>query len=217
MILSIITNLIKEGEMTDYPRLEIASRPPRNEVKPSRIRRENRLPGIIYGKGINSIPFQIEERAWEKFYRRRPNIFQISVDGKKDHLVTIKEISRQPGTDRLEHLSFQKLTKGQETTVTVPVRVAGEALGPLTLVLKEVEIKGIPKNMPKNIEINVEGLEPGNYLTVADMPLPKGITFTAEPDQIIISCQKRQAVEEVPETEEAPTPEAPKPPETAPE
>lgn len=214
MILFIILNLIQEGEMTDYPRLEIESRPPRNEAKPSRIRRENRLPGIIFGKGINSIPFQIEERAWAKFYKRRPNIFQISVDGKKDILVTIKEIARQPGTDRLEHLSFQKLTKGQETTVTVPVRVTGEALGPLTLVFKEIEIKGIPKNMPKNIEVNVEGLGPGNYLTVADMPLPKGLTFTAEPDQIIISCQKRQAEEEV--TEEAPTPEAPKPPETPP-
>ncbi len=202
--------------MTDYPRLEIESRPPRNEIKPSQIRQKNGVPGVIFGKGINSIPFQIEERTWTKFYRRRPNIFQISVDGKKDILVTLKEVAREPGTDRLEHLSFQKLTKGKETTVSVPIRVTGEAKGPLTLVLKTVEIKGIPKNMPKNIEINVEGLEPGNYISVADIPITKGLTLMAETDQIIVSCQRRQVVEEEPAKVEEAAPEAPKPPEATP-
>ena len=103
MILFIIINLIKEGEMTDYPRLEIESRPPRNEAKPSRIRRENRLPGIIYGKGINSIPFQIEERAWAKFYRRRPNIFQISV-GKDPAILICGQFFRWLRQNTFPHL-----------------------------------------------------------------------------------------------------------------
>jgi len=202
--------------MTEYPRLEIQLRPPRNEVNPSRIRQEKRLPGVIYGKAINSIPFQIEERAWIKFYRRRPNIFQISVDGKKDILVTVKEIAREPGTDRLKHLSFQKLTKGKSTTVSVPIRVIGEAKGPLTVVLKTVEIKGRPKDMPKNIVVDVEGLEPGKYISVADITIPKGLTFMADPEQPLVSCLRPQKVEDKPAPVEAEPPDVPMPPETPP-
>ncbi|RLA63427.1 MAG: 50S ribosomal protein L25 [Epsilonproteobacteria bacterium] len=202
--------------MTEYPKLEIQSRPPKNEIKPSQLRRDNRLPGVIYGKGIDSIPFQITEGTWSKFYRRRPNIFNISIDGKKDILVTLREMAKKPGTDHIEHLSFQKLTKGQETTVSIPIKITGEAKGPLTLVLKTIEIKGIPKNMPKNIEINVEDLEPGSYFSVADVPVTKGLTIMAESDQIIISCQRRQVIEEEPANVEEAAPEDQKPPEATP-
>ena len=80
--------------MKHYPLLEIQSRPLKIKIKASAIRKQNKLPGVIFGKGMESMPIQIDWKTWQNVAGKGEKIIDIKVDGGPKILVAIEEIAR---------------------------------------------------------------------------------------------------------------------------
>src|SRR5690606_16176824 len=111
---------------------------------------------------------------------------------------------REPSSGKVVHLSFHLLKAGEKTHASIPVHIVGKALGEKTggltqLVLKEIDIKALPKDLPEFIEVDVSGLDIGDHLEVKDIKLPAGVElYHMKPEATVAAC-KPPAKEEVAE------------------
>jgi len=183
--------------MKHYPLLATQSRPPKSKIKASTIREQNKLPGVIYGIGMKSMPIQIEWKTWQNVAEKGEKIIDVKVDGGSKILVAIAEIAREPITNKIVHISFHKLNEKQESTITVPIHLVGHVeKGVMAHIINEVEIKGKPQDLPGHLDIEISHLKEGDHLLISDIKLPKGVKILEEGEKVFAICQRPKKVEE---------------------
>jgi large subunit ribosomal protein L25 len=183
--------------MKHYPLLATQSRPPKSKIKASTIRKQNKLPGVIYGIGMKSMPIQIEWKTWQNVAEKGEKIIDVKVDGGSKILVAIAEIAREPITNKIVHISFHKLNEKQESTITVPIHLVGHVeKGVMAHIINEVEIKGKPQDLPGHLDIEISHLKEGDHLLISDIKLPKGVKILEEGEKVFAICQRPKKVEE---------------------
>jgi large subunit ribosomal protein L25 len=183
--------------MKHYPVLEIQSRPPKTEIKASTLRKQNKLPGVIFGIGMKSMPIQIDWKKWQTVAEKGEKILDVKIDGKNKILVAIEEIARDPVTAKIVHISFHKLNEKQESTITVPIHLVGQIQkGVMAHIINEVQIKGKPQDLPGHLDIEISHLQEGDHLFISDIKLPKGVKILEDADKVFAICQRPKKVEE---------------------
>lgn len=182
-----------------------------------KLRRDGRVPAIIYGGGEgpsavtldrNSLVRQMELEA---FYT---SILNLRL-GKATQAVVVKEVQRHPAKSTVMHLDFQRIVADEEITLTVPIHFVGEEAaigvkqqgGVIEHSMTDVEISCLPANLPEYLELDVSGLELNEILHLSDIKYPEGVVSTQlahEHDSPVVACHppRREEVEE-PEGEEA--------------
>ncbi len=150
------------------------------------LRREGKVPGILYGKGQTpiSIALPLKELALEYARGRfRSRLINITLDNGKTVQALPKDMQFHPVTDVIEHVDFIKVEPGMTLHVNVPVKISGQekALGlkrggVLNVVRHEIEFICAPDAIPTHIDINVQSMDIGHSLHINDVVLPKGIT-----------------------------------------
>ncbi len=183
--------------MKHYPLLEIQSRPPKSKIKASAIRKQNKLPGVIFGIGMKSMPIQIEWKTWQNVAEKGEKIIDVKVDGGSKILVAIAEIAREPITNKIVHISFHKLNEKQESTITVPIHLVGHVeKGVMAHIINEVQIKGKPQDLPGHLDIEISHLKEGDHLLISDIKVPTGVKILEEGEKVFAICQRPKKVEE---------------------
>lgn len=150
------------------------------------LRRDNRLPGVIYGGSGEAISISINHRDIEKelqnpsFYT---HIFNIDVAGKK-HRVLPKEIQIHPVTDNPLHVDFMRVDEKTKISVSVPVVFKNEEKSPglkkggmLNVVSHSLPVKCLASNIPEAITIDLGAMQVGTSLRIREVELPKGVTY----------------------------------------
>ncbi|GAB4228427.1 MAG: hypothetical protein OHK0028_01950 [Deltaproteobacteria bacterium] len=147
------------------------------------------VPGVIYGKGLETRSLEFERKSLEKFLataRRGTVIVRMTVrdgdDGRESYAV-LKEVQTHPLTDRVSHVDFYEVALGRKFRVEVPLRVKGKAVGiemggVLEVVTRSLEVECTPDQVPEFIEIDVTPLELGQSLHLADVRFPEGVVPT---------------------------------------
>lgn len=186
-------------------------------TKASVLRSEGLVPGVVYGKGSESVPVQIPEKTLRKFVKEGHNIFQLEVESKGTFMVSLNSIDKDHIGKKWLHVNFHELKKGQEATVAVPLVVVGTAKGTkqggvFSKLVDEVHLVGIPSKIPESLEVDVTELEAHGQWKVADLTAPDGCKFReTDLEHAVFSCSvpKVQAVEPeaVTETPAGETPE----------
>ena len=186
-----------------YELLETESRDQKKEEPLPKMRRSGFIPGIIFGKDIESISVKILESNLIKLISKKINILELSVDEKNKILVNIENIQKHLISGKIQHVSFQILNKGQKTTVTIPVSIIGEssgvkAGGVLVQNLESLTISSLPKDVPAKIEVNIEGLEINGKILLKDIKLSKELELTDKhsDDTPVVSCNPAKASKE---------------------
>jgi len=179
-----------------------------------RLRREGKVPAILYGGGKeprrltldhDSLMHQLEHEA---FFT---HILKIKV-GKIEQDAILKDIQRHPSKRRVMHLDLQRVVEGQEIRMTVPFHLKGEDVaegvklegGAISQVMADVDIVCMPKDLPEYIEIDVSSMKIGDVINLSEVKIPEGVRFEAlaqgdEFDQPVVSCHHiRVTVEEEP-------------------
>jgi len=147
------------------------------------LRRNGRVPAVIYGGKQEPTPIHIEERE----LRRQLNtgyfmnsILMIDVDGKTVRTIP-KDVALHPVTDRPLHVDFLRLAKDAKIQVAVPVVFANEEASPglkkggvLNVVRHELELICESDKIPADIVIDVTGLEVGDAIHSSHVSLPAG-------------------------------------------
>ncbi|MYT72645.1 MULTISPECIES: 50S ribosomal protein L25/general stress protein Ctc [unclassified Streptomyces] len=173
-----------------------------------RIRRENKVPGVVYGHGGD--PIHITLPGHELLLAlRTPNVLlSLDIDGKNE-LAIPKAVQRDPLKGFLEHVDLLLVKRGEKVTVELPIVVEGE-LAPganlLEHVLNTLAVETEATHIPESVTISVAGLDAGDSVIAKDVELPKGTTLAVDEDAVVLqvlTAQAEEPAEDAAEGEEA--------------
>ncbi len=145
-----------------------------------------KVPGVIYGKGLETRSLEFDRKPLEKFLetaRHGTVVVKMTVtdgaDGKESYAV-LKEVQTHPLSDRVTHVDFYEVALGQKFRVEIPLRVRGKAAGIelggiLEVVTRSLEVECTPDNVPEFIEIDVTALGIGQAMHLGDLRFPAGV------------------------------------------
>jgi large subunit ribosomal protein L25 len=184
-----------------------------------RARRDGMVPVTVYGGGGETVAAVAPLRDLAAILRSesgRNTIFTIEVDGIGASEVMFHDRQIDPIKGRLMHADLTRLVKGQKIEVTVPLHLTGESIGVkekqgvLEQIIREIEIKCDPRDIPDAFEVDVSNLDVHDLLHVSDIPVAQGIEILTDAEQVIatIGIVKEEVVPVVPvEGEEPAEPE----------
>jgi large subunit ribosomal protein L25 len=150
-------------------------------------RLEGKIPGVIYGKGVDTRSIEFQRKPLEKFLeaaRRGTVVVKMTVqdgtEGKESYAV-LKDTQVHPLTGKVTHVDFYEVALGRKFHVVVPLRVKGKAPGIelggiLEVVTRTLEIECTPDQVPEYIELDVTSLGVGDTLHLADVQFPEGVS-----------------------------------------
>ncbi|MFJ4243716.1 50S ribosomal protein L25/general stress protein Ctc [Streptomyces iakyrus] len=175
-----------------------------------RIRREDKVPGVLYGHGSDPVHLTLPGHDLLMALRTLNVLIALDIDGKSNELAIPKSVQRDPLKGFLEHVDLQLVKRGEQVTVEIPVHTEGE-LAPggflLEHVLNALPVEAEATHIPESVTVSIEGLAAGDSVLAKDIKLPKGTTLTVEDDTVVLQVLAAQA-EEAPEGEEAAEEEA---------
>jgi large subunit ribosomal protein L25 len=159
-----------------------------------RTRRDGMVPVTIYGGVGETVSAVVPLRELAAILRSeagRNTIFTMDVEGVGASEVMFHDRQIDPVRGRLIHADFQRLVKGQKIEVTVPLRLVGEPIGVrehqgiLEQIVREIEIRCEPRDIPDVIDVDVSNLGVHDVLHVSDIPANERIEILEPPDTVI--------------------------------
>jgi len=159
-----------------------------------RARRNGQVPVTMYGGGGEAVSALVPLRELAAILRSdtgRNTIFTLDVEGVEATEVMFADRQIDPVRSRLIHADFKRLVKGEKIEATVPLRLIGEPIGVreqagvLEQIIRNVEIRCEPREIPEALEVDVTNLGVHDVLHVSDIPISEGIEILAEPDVVI--------------------------------
>ena len=162
--------------------LEAESRSDMGKGACRRLRRDGKVPAIVYGGGedpqsITLVHSEILKRLdHEAFYS---HVLTVNVDGKPNKAI-LRDMQRHPAKAVIMHMDFQRVDESKPIRVHVPLHFIGEDVAPgakagglITHELIEVAMDVLPRHLPEFIEVDVSALDVGESLHLSDLPLPE--------------------------------------------
>ena len=177
-----------------------------------RYRRENLVPAEVYGASkdnqsilVNS--FELTNQIKDpQFYS---NVIDLNV-GKTQIEVILKDVQRDPQKSHITHIDFLEVDQNVKITVNVPINFINEDTcvgikksgGVISHIITEIEISCLPKDIPENIQVDVQELDINQSIHLTEIKLPDGVEFLSgtdkDHDSAVVKCY--QPVEEVIDT-----------------
>ena len=159
----------------------------------SRLRKDGRLPGVVYGHGTDSEPVTIDAHEFEQLRKHAgaSTLVDLKVEGGKARPVLISSIQVHPVNRRPLHVDLFAVRMTEELTVEVQLvstGVAGAVENGGTLVhpTSSVKIRALPANLPDSLSYDLSPLvDFDTTITVADLIIPEGVTIQADPAEVI--------------------------------
>lgn len=147
-------------------------------------RRENYVPGIVYGGDKDPLPIKLPYNALVKHLkagRFLATLFNLKVEGHDDVRVICRAVERDVVKDLPTHVDFMRLRRTTTINLFIPVEIVGEEVCPgikkggmITVVRPEVELNVIAGEIPEKITLDISESVIGDTLTISAIPLPKG-------------------------------------------
>ncbi|WP_171165685.1 50S ribosomal protein L25/general stress protein Ctc [Streptomyces sp. I05A-00742] len=174
-----------------------------------RIRRDNKVPGVIYGHGAEPKHVALDGHSLMMALKTPNVLLRLDLGGKQGELVIPKEVQRDPLKGFLVHADFLAVKKGEKVTVDVPVHTEGE-LAPggnlLEHMLNALPVEAEATHIPEGFTVSIEGLEAGHTIRAGDVELPRGTSLAVDESTAIlqvVAAQTEPPAEEEEEEEEA--------------
>jgi large subunit ribosomal protein L25 len=177
----------------------------------NRLRREEKIPGVVYGHGMDPVSVAVDRRELRHALSTAAGmnaVVHLTIDGKTQPTV-VKEVQRHPVKRNVTHIDFIVVRMDEAITVDVPIELEGEAKAVLSesgLVdhqLQSLAVNTTPANIPNAITVDVSGMEIGDVIRVADLPLPAGASTDVDPDTpVVVASSTAAAAAEEAEAEE---------------
>ena len=174
--------------------LRATAREGRGKNDARRARRNGQVPVTIYGgtgEAVAALAPLSELAAILRSDTGRNTIFTVDIEGVEATEVMFADRQIDPVRSRLVHADFKRLVKGEKIEATVPLRLIGELFGVreeagmLEQLVREVEIRCQPRDIPEHIDVDVSNLKVHDVLHVSDIPVAEGIEILEEPDTAI--------------------------------
>ncbi|MFF9277628.1 50S ribosomal protein L25/general stress protein Ctc [Streptomyces griseosporeus] len=163
-----------------------------------RIRRDNKVPGVLYGHGSDPLHLTLPGHDLLLALRTPNVLIALDIDGQRNELAIPKAVQRDPLKGFLEHVDLQLVQRGEKVTVEIPVVAEGE-LAPggnlLEHVLNALPVEAEATHIPEQVTVSVEGLAAGASVHAKDITLPNGVTLAVDEDAVVLQVLQAQAEE----------------------
>lgn len=171
-----------------------------------RLRREWKVPGVIYGSHQEPVHFAVPLLDIQSLVRNNGvnAVLELEIDGEQ-YLTMVKHVDQNVLTFDIDHVDLLAIKRGEKVEVEVPVTLTGEP-APGTMHIQDADVLLVEAdvlNIPEELEVSIEGLEDGAVVTAADVTMPEGTTLVAEEDTVIVSISLPEVDEEIEEAAEA--------------
>ena len=180
--------------MADKITIKAEQREGRGKNDTGRLRREGKVPMVVYGGGGEAVAVTAELSEVAAILRTEtgPNtVFSLDIAGVGAGDVIFQDRQIDPLKGRLLHADLRRLVKGEKIEVTVPIHLVGEPAGVkeeggvLDQSLREIKVLCEPANIPDFIEINVEHLKAGESVHVSDIAGDKNLELHEAPETLV--------------------------------
>lgn len=153
-----------------------------------RLRREDKVPAVVYGAGEEALSLVLDHNktmhalSHESFYS---HILTLKM-GKKSEKVILKALQRHPVKPRIQHIDFLRVKADQKLSMHVPLHFTGEEAAPglkeggaFSHHMNDVLVSCLPADLPEFIEVDLSGMVLNQTVHLTELKLPKGVELVA--------------------------------------
>ena len=152
-----------------------------------RLRRESKVPGIVYGAGKDAVSVEFDAKALFMEFRHEAfhaSIIDLNLDGKKE-AVLLRDYQLHPVRSTLQHVDFQRVSATEKIHVKVPFHFINAEVAPgvklgggiVAHINTEADVSCLAKDLPEFIEVDLANLEMGHSIHLSEIKLAKGVDF----------------------------------------
>jgi large subunit ribosomal protein L25 len=174
-----------------------------------RLRAADKIPGVLYGHGMTPVAVAVGRRELRLALSGAAGlntVLDLTVDGTV-YPAIVKDVQRHPVRRTVTHIDFLQVNLDEEITVSVPLRLEGEATavaqegGLVDPAVDSIEVTTTPRTIPDEFVVDVSGMQMDTVIRLSDIPMPPGVTATGDPDSPVVTVLTMRA--EVAEIEAA--------------
>jgi large subunit ribosomal protein L25 len=184
--------------------LEAQAREAGTKNHAKRVRRDGKIPAVVYGAGKESLPITVDPRVVTRILNSETGhntIFDLALNGEKTKAMIV-DWQYEPIKGKLLHIDLKRIALDKVLIVHVPIFLVGEAAGVkqeggiLEQMLREVEVECLPADIPSHIDADVSQLTFGKVLRVSDLPHSDKVKFVTDENQPVahITSVKEEVV-----------------------
>jgi large subunit ribosomal protein L25 len=187
--------------------LKAAARPKSGKGAARAVRRDNRIPAVIYGGGEAPLGISLDHNEAQKLIfagHFLTTLFEIEVDGKKTRVIP-RDYQLDPVKDIPLHIDFMRLKEGQKIRVEVPVHVLNQDASPgikrggtVNIVLHAVEMLAPADAIPASVDIDLTGVEIGTSIHIKSIKLPAGCVPVDKSDFTLVTVVASSGMKDEP-------------------
>ncbi len=150
-----------------------------------RLRRTDKVPGILYGGGKDATPIELDHK--DLFFKLKQEAFHASIldmeVGTEKAQVLLRDYQMHPFQQRVLHADFQRVAADKKIHMRVPLHFINAEISPgvkvagglVQHVMNDLEISCLPKDLPEFIEVDLKDLQAGHSMHLSSLPLPPGV------------------------------------------
>ncbi|WP_367270171.1 50S ribosomal protein L25/general stress protein Ctc [Salinisphaera sp.] len=201
--------------------LNAEKRTAKGRAENRRLRREGRVPAIIYGGNGEPVMLTFEHNDLEHHLDNEAffsHIIKIHVNGGQTEEVVLRDLQRHPAKPFIEHADFLRIVAGEALRMSVPLHFVGEDECPgvadedgvVQHNMNDIEIECLPRNLPEYIEVDCSKLHLHDSVHLSELVLPEGVEIVElmgdeedQHDRTVVSVQVPRAAIELEAEEEA--------------
>lgn len=193
--------------MAENATLKAALRTETGKGAMRRLRREGRIPAVVYGRGEETRALSLDAHDFDmlvKHHALDTTLVELTVEGAGRKGGTVRtlvtEVQAHPYKPQVLHVDFQQIHAGERVTVQVPIHLNGtpagvRAGGVLQHVLHDVEVECAVESIPESFEMDVSMLEIGDSIHVADLTVPEGAEVLIDDDRTVCTVAPPTVIE----------------------
>ncbi|PID60688.1 MAG: 50S ribosomal protein L25 [Ignavibacteriae bacterium] len=169
----------------------------------NKMRREGRVPGVLYSKEMEPIKFSVNIKDLNPvIYTTEMHLVNLKIDDNKEIKSILKDVQFDPLTDKIIHVDFQAIKVGEVIEVQVPINVLGQAPGikeggVLNQSLHKFDIECLPRDIPEYLEVDISELNIGDSILVKDLSFENIKILNSEETNVLgIIAPREEATEQ---------------------
>ena len=154
------------------------------------LRREDRVPCVMYGKG-EQLMFSVAQTAFDRIiFNPEPCFVEIDLGGAK-HQAMLKDIEYHPVTEIVYHADFYEMSDDKPIVMSIPVHTTGTSVGvmkggKLAYKQKRLNVKALPADMPSEIVVDITKLDVAQRIKVQDIPTNKFEFLNPKSSEVLV-------------------------------
>lgn len=172
--------------------------------KTAKIRKEGKLPAVLYGHDKKTQSVEVDYKEFEKLYRQagESSLVSIEIENKKTP-VMIHDAQKDSISGKFLHVDFYQVNLAEKIEASIPLVFEGEAPavkelgGTLLKVIHEIEVKAKPEDLPKEIKVDISILKTfEDVVEIKDLKVPAGVEVLGKPEEIVAQATPVEKIEE---------------------